>query len=262
MIRTERERGSVLPREDVTKRHQVACRQQGVRSRRTCSRAERRCAAKPSRNRGRDSAGYQYERLLRRSAGSLRSDDNPCSCASAATRDRVGVEFLVRHLARVRHDERQVGILQHDARQIHDDRVLTRGSEDAASVRYSTLVTPETASDSASRSLRLETDVERTRISNRARPLSDLRSGSMPRLDVVVEDVVVPKRVVAVEAAACRELSDRWIKRQGQAILSTEDADVLRLLCRQRVCQRVEATRLDLGEKVANGRKQVPRRPG
>ena len=57
---------------------------------------------------------------------------------------------------------------------------------------------------------------------SRARPLSRLRSGSIDGVDAVVEHVVVPQRVVAVEAAARRELADRRIERDGAPILPAE----------------------------------------
>ena len=136
-----------------------------------------------------------------------------------------------RHAARRSdHDQREVGILRHDARQIDERRCSDRACADAAAARTRRWSRCDTASASASRSVSVDTDVERTRIASRARP-SSAALGIDRGVDVVVQDVVVAQRVVAVEAAARGELgrpTDR--ARCVSRSFRRNSADVLGLL--------------------------------
>ena len=93
-----------------------------------------------------------------------------------------------------------------------------------------------------------------------ARPaLNRLLLGIDVRVDAVVQHVVIPQRVVAVEASTRGELGDRGIQGDRASILPPEQRDVFGLLRRTREGERVEPPGIDLGEEVVGRWKQVPR---
>ena len=78
-------------------------------------------------------------------------------------------------------------------------------------------------------------------------------------VDAVVQHVVIPQRIVAVEAATSGELGDRGIQRDRAPILPPEQGDVFSLLRRTRESERVESAGIDFGEEVVCRWEKVPR---
>ena len=146
---------AVLPGEDVTERHHVArrnrvsARDAGVARGNKNSQGCRRVV------RGTGFCGYRYDGCcLRSSAGSLSSEVGPCSCASAATaivsESSSWLGTAPALPSRRASDRNPATRCEADSRRPCSDCE----SEDAASVRTSTLVTPDTARVSARRSSR------------------------------------------------------------------------------------------------------------
>ena len=172
--------------------------------------------------------------------------------------DGLAFERLRRQPAAVAHREIQLRVPQHERRQAHDQVVLAHHAQEhqppegrrCHRPHLQVLVEPQVDRGDGRRG-----DPE----GQRRQPVDPLAAGIERRVDPVVDDVVVRQVVLVVEAPALLQLPGRRVGGDVHAFLAIEERDVLGVVARQRVGERVVALRVHLRDHVVAVGQQRPR---